>query len=78
MNEEEYAQQILDSKYEAQNLEELSRRQLHLNHKQRKQLHQLLKKHQQLFTGELGEWPNDEVNVELLSGVNLELIGRSK
>ena len=63
--EEVYAQQILDSKYEKQDMLKVAEDQKHLSKDKRKALHALLDKYQDLFQGTLGEWPDDYVSVEL-------------
>ena len=62
---ETFAQQILDSKYEKQDLFQVAQNQIHLPMKQRQALHTLLEKYSDLFQGQLGEWPKMEVTVEL-------------
>ena len=62
---ETFAQQILDSKYEKQDLFQVAQNQIHLPMKQRQALHTLLEKYNDLFQGQLGEWPKMEVTVEL-------------
>ena len=62
---ETFAQQILDSKYEKQDLFQVPQNQIHLPMKQRQALHTLLEKYSDLFQGQLGEWPKMEVTVEL-------------
>ena len=60
-----FAQHILDAKYEKQDLLRVAKDQIHLKPEQRMELHSLLEKYQSLFQGDLGEWPNEEVSVEL-------------
>ena len=62
---ETFAQQILDSKYEKQDLFPVAQNQIHLPMKQRQALHTLLEKYNDLFQGQLGEWLKMEVTVEL-------------
>ena len=66
--EESFLQQILDSKYEKQDLPAVSKAQEHLSTDQRKLLEQTLMKHEILFQGKLGEWPDVEVDVKLKPG----------
>ena len=68
LNDESYLQQILDSKYEKQDLLKVSNAQEHLTVDQRRLLEQTLMKHELLFSGTLGEWPDLEVDVELKPG----------
>jgi len=60
-----HAQQILDSKYDKQDLLRIAEGQKHLTKELQHHLHQLLKEYEDLFTGQLGEWPGEEVSVEL-------------
>lgn len=62
---ESYAQQILDSKYEKQDLLQVSRDQKHLTREQQESLHVLFQQYEDLFQGTLGEWPDEEVSIEL-------------
>lgn len=65
--EEHLAQQIMDSKYEKQDLLRVAKDQTHLSEEQRDQLHTLLEQYETLFEGGLGAWPDDEgeVSIEL-------------
>jgi len=67
LDNENYLQAILDSKYERQDVHEVSKVQKHLTTEQQKTLEQMLLKHQLLFAGTLGEVPNIEIDVELES-----------
>ena len=60
-----YAQQIMDAKYEKQDLLRVTQDQKHLDKEQRDLLHALLSKFADLFAGELGTWPDEEISVEL-------------
>ena len=62
---ESHAQQIMDSKYEKQDLLRVARDQKHLSVDERDALHKLFTQYQDLFAGTLGEWPDEEVSVEL-------------
>jgi transposase InsO family protein len=62
---EHYAQQIMDSKYEKTDLLRVTQAQDHLTIEQREALHELLSKYEDLFQGQLGEWPGEELSVEL-------------
>ena len=62
-----FAAQILDSKYEEQNLSQVAHDQTHLTEKQRGQLETLLTQHQDLFNGKLGLWPDGPVTAEIKS-----------
>lgn len=62
---EHYAQQIMDSKCDKQDLVRLARDQTQLTVEQRNDLQHLLEKHADLFDGELGQWPDEDVSVEL-------------
>jgi len=69
--EESFLQQILDSKYEKQDLLAVLDAQKHLTVDQRRLLEQTLLKHEMLFQGTLGEWPDLEVDIKLKSGSKL-------
>ena len=56
---------ILDAKYEKANLEQLCKAQQHLTRIEQHMLYQLLKKHEHLFDGTLGEWRGTGVSFEL-------------
>ena len=59
-------QKILDAKYEAADLEKIVEENCsHLTRMQRLQLLNLLRKHESMFSGELGEWKNETVHFEL-------------
>jgi putative transposase len=60
-----YAQQIKDAKYERQDLLKIAKDQKHLSKDQQDQLFNLLSQYKDLFEGTLGEWPDEEVSVEL-------------
>lgn len=64
-DEEAFVQRILDSDYHEQDLDTLSQEQVHLTVDQRKQLAELLKKHSDLFRGNLGTWPDEKIDFEL-------------
>lgn len=57
--------EIKDSKYEKQDLLKVAKDQAHLTKDQRDQLYDLLSKYEKLFEGKLGEWPDEEISVEL-------------
>jgi RNase H-like domain found in reverse transcriptase/Integrase zinc binding domain/Reverse transcriptase (RNA-dependent DNA polymerase) len=59
------AQQILESKYEKQDLLRVAKDQSHLTKEQQELLHKVLAKYEDLFRGTLGEWPDEEISVEL-------------
>ena len=63
--DESYLQAILDSKYDKQDLHEVSEVQKHLTADQRKLLEQTLMKREILFSGQLGLWSDVEIDVEL-------------
>jgi len=60
-----YAQQIMDSKYEKQDMLHVAKDQSHLTQQQRDALYSVLQKYEDLFQGTLGEWPDEEISVEL-------------
>jgi len=77
--EESYLQAILDAKYEKQDLHAVSAAQEHLTHDEREGLEKALLKRQVLFSGTLGEWPDQVVRVDLKPeslGEAFEDIGR--
>ncbi len=64
------AVKILDAKYEAADLEKVVEENCpHLSRMQRLQLLNLLKKHEKMFQGKLGEWKGEEVHFDLKPGV---------
>ena len=64
------AVKILDAKYEAADLDKIVDENCsHLSPMQRLQLLNLLKKHEKMFSGTLGEWKGEEVHFELKPGV---------
>lgn len=63
--DETFAQHIKDSKYEKQDLLRVARDQKHLTPDQQNQLHSLLERYNDLFQGNLGEWPDETVSIEL-------------
>ena len=64
-NSEFYATEIKDSKCEKQNLLTVAQDQKLLSQEQQDHLCSVLLKHQELFEGTLGTWPDEEVTVEL-------------
>ena len=58
-------QQILDSKYEKQDLLQVSASQAHLSLTEQHQLEQTLFRYEELFAGTLGEWPGLEVHAKV-------------
>ena len=56
---------ILDAKYEKADLRALCNNQKHLSAKERELLYALLKRHEHLFDGTLGEWKGSGVSFEL-------------
>ena len=56
---------ILDANYDTPNLEEEVEKMTHLNKLQRTLLLALLKKHEPLFDGQLGDWKGDPVEIPL-------------
>ena len=56
---------ILDAKYEKADLRTLCQQQKHLNENERELLYALLKRHEKLFDGTLGEWKGSGVSFEL-------------
>jgi hypothetical protein len=59
---------ILDAKYEKANLYQVVDSCIHLKSEEREQLLQLLKKHESLFDGTLGDWKGAEYHIELKPG----------
>ena len=62
---EHHAQQILDSKYEKTDLLRVAQDQDHLTIEQRDALYHVLEQYEDLFAGQLGTWPGEEISVEL-------------
>ena len=62
------ATQILDSKYDKADLEQIAKDQSHLSSQDRDQLYQLLKKYEDLFDGTLGEWKTEPVSFNMKEG----------
>ncbi len=62
------AQQIQDNTYAESDLRLLSRKQTHLSLDQQNELYEVLQMHQELFKGQLGTWPNVEIELELKDG----------
>jgi transposase InsO family protein len=60
---------ILDAKYEKANLEEVVSNLRHLTNKERKSLYDLLIEYEDLFDGTLGNWKNEQLDIELKPGV---------
>ena len=56
---------ILSSKYEKQDLEDLAKKQKHLNSEQQSYLHALFEEYSDLFQGNLGLWPKEQVSASL-------------
>ena len=56
---------ILDANYEAADLEEVCRNQLHLTTDEQQKLYRLMIKHESLFDGTLGTWTEMDYNIEL-------------
>jgi hypothetical protein len=65
-DDESFAQQILDAKYEKQDLKELCNGLNHLSAQQQQILYDTIRPFQDLFEGKLGTWPGDPISVELL------------
>lgn len=63
--EEAFAQEILESKYDQQDLRQVANEQQHLSSKQREKLYSLLHKHSKIFEGRLGKWPGEKVSATL-------------
>lgn len=63
--DEHYAQQIFDAKYEKQNLLRITEEQSQLTAEQQQALYAVLQQYEDLFEGSLGEWPDEEIEVEL-------------
>jgi hypothetical protein len=66
IEEEHHAQEILDSKYEQQDLKKVADEQIHLSKKQRDLLYEFLfRDHKELFSGKLGVWPHEKISVQI-------------
>ena len=59
---------ILDAKYEAPDIDVEIDKMLYLNKVQRMLLKQLIKKHESLFDGSLGNWKGDPIDIKLKEG----------
>ena len=65
MWESHAAQQIMDSKYDKMDTLRVAKDQKHLSEKEQEQLYNLFQEYTDLFEGKLGEWPDEEVDVQL-------------
>ncbi len=63
--DESFVAKILDSKYEKQDLPAVADQQKHLSPDQRDKLLKVLRKHERLFSGKLGVWKGETVDIEL-------------
>jgi transposase InsO family protein len=63
---EEHAQEIYDNTYGKVDFSLLAKQQKHLPLHQQNMLHDLWNDYQDLFQGNLGEWPDEEIDIELL------------
>lgn len=63
--EESFAQQILDAKYEKQDLKTIVRELKHLTETEQQQMKNLLQEHEELFSGQLGRWRNLKVEATI-------------
>ncbi len=64
--DEGFAAQILDSKYEKQDLRKVADQQIHLKQQQRNSLYdRVFKGRERLFAGTLGVWPHEQVSAKL-------------
>ncbi|KAG7357555.1 reverse transcriptase RNA-dependent DNA polymerase [Nitzschia inconspicua] len=63
---EEHAQEILDNTYGQVDFKALAEQQKHLALHQQNMLKELWSEYDDLFQGNLGEWPDEEVEIELL------------
>jgi transposase InsO family protein len=68
LQEDCMVQEILESKYEKQDLTQVAQDQTHLTKEQRDRLEKMLKVKEKLFSGRLGHWPDDKVIIELKPG----------
>jgi hypothetical protein len=68
LREDLHAQEILNSRYEEQDLDSLIRNQKHLTRQEQQKLAVLLHKYADQFNGMLGTWPNVKISLELLPG----------
>ena len=60
-----YTIEIMDAKYEKADLDEIADRQTHLTLEQRDALRALLKKHESLFSGNLGLYPHKKFHIDI-------------
>jgi hypothetical protein len=66
----ERIQRILDAKYEKLNIQDYIKEHCeHLAYHEQQSLNALLKRHEPLFDGTLGDWKNEEYDIELQPGV---------
>jgi hypothetical protein len=66
-NENEgHAQEILDNTFGKVDFSALAKQQKHLPLHQQDMLHELWNDYQDLFQGNVGEWPDEGVDIELL------------
>jgi hypothetical protein len=63
-----HSTQILESKYDKADIDNVVAQQSHLDSKQRAGLHDTLSKHTKLFSGKLGHYRAKKMHLELLPG----------
>jgi hypothetical protein len=68
LEEDLQVQEILDSRYERQDLDDLVRNQKHLSKAEQQKLATLLHKYSDRFNGTLGTWPDAKISLDLLPG----------
>jgi hypothetical protein len=67
-NTAEQIRKILDTKYQATDLQKVCSAQCHLEYQQQQKLFDLLDKFSDLFDGTLGKWNQDPIKLELKEG----------
>ena len=60
-----HIKQILDAKYEKADVNKVAKECTHLTHEQQQKLASILRKHESLFDGTLGEFKGSKYNIEL-------------
>jgi hypothetical protein len=61
-------QSILEAKYEKANLKEICNKSIHLDTEEQELLFQLLRRYEELFNGQLGQWAGDDYKINLVKG----------
>jgi len=76
LGEDCHVQEILESLYERQDLDQLARNQMHLNEMEQQKLAAFSRKHASQFSGTLDKWPDTQISLELLPDAELYHCGR--